>query len=110
MFDDSCLFCNIIRGVEPSDIVYEDDKFIVIKNKFPKAPIHLLVIPRDHLEKIDTQTNKYPDLWKDFYITVAKVIKDQDLGDDYQLIVNSPKRSHFLHEHMHILSGKDVFK
>lgn len=109
MFDDSCLFCKIIQGKEPSDKVFEDDNFIVIKNKYPKAPVHLLVIPKDHLEKGESQSGRYPELWKNFYNTVANVIKDQNLGDDYQLIVNSPARSHFLHEHMHILSGKDVF-
>lgn len=108
MFDNSCLFCKIIKGDEPSKRVYEDENFIVIKNKYPKAPVHLLVITKDHLEKADTQSAKTPDLWKNLYITVAKVVKDQNLGDDYQLIVNSPARSHFLHEHMHILSGKDV--
>jgi len=49
--DKSCLFCNIISGIEPGNIVYKDNLFVVIENKYPKAPIHLLVLDRFHHDK-----------------------------------------------------------
>lgn len=48
-----CLFCQIIRREKPAEIVYEDDVVTVFKDKFPHAPVHLLVVPRKHIRSIN---------------------------------------------------------
>ena len=54
MRNQGCLFCKIVEGSEPSVKVTETKEFLVIKNKFPKAPIHVLVLDKKHREKTDT--------------------------------------------------------
>ena len=49
---EDCVFCRIARGVTPADVVYEDDAVVAFKDLYPKAPIHLLIIPRRHIESI----------------------------------------------------------
>ena len=50
---DDCLFCKIIKGEIPSDFVYEDDKVVAFKDINPQAPVHLLLLPKEHIESAD---------------------------------------------------------
>ena len=106
--ENDCLFCKIVKKEEPAEILYENDKFIVVKNKYPNAPIHLLIIAKEHLVKQDTLRNTF-DIWKEFFETQAEVVSIQNLWDKYQLVVNAPGMAHFHHEHMHLIAGKDLF-
>jgi len=106
--EEDCLFCKIIRNEEPTDRVYENDDFVVIKNKYPDAPVHLLIFPKKHYVKHDTLRGKNTHIWEGFYKTVSEVVEKLDLWDKYQLLVNAPGMGHFHHEHMHLISGKDV--
>ena len=55
MKDSNCLFCKIVGpGGGGGEVVWEDEEFVAIKNKFPLAPVHLLVMPKDHVSKADT--------------------------------------------------------
>jgi len=56
MKDPNCLFCKIVAGEEPCQKVLETDDFLVIKNKYPKAPVHVLVIDKEHHEKKDVSS------------------------------------------------------
>lgn len=105
---EDCLFCKIANKEEPSEMVYENDTFVVIKNKFPKAPTHLLIIPKKHISKQNSL--KGAEVWKGFYKTQSEVVEKLGLWPNFQLIVNAPGNAHFDHEHMHLLSGKDVLE
>jgi histidine triad (HIT) family protein len=48
VLDENCLFCKIVKGEEPKTLVYEDENFMVIENKYPVAPIHVLVLDKHH--------------------------------------------------------------
>ncbi len=106
---ENCLFCKIAKREEPAEILHENDKFIVVKNKYPNAPIHLLIIAKEHLVKQSTLRDSF-DIWKDFFETQADVVNKLNLWDKYQLVVNAPGRAHFHHEHMHLIAGKDIFE
>lgn len=105
---ENCLFCKIIKGEEKAEKVYENENFIVIKNKFPNAPTHLLIIAKEHIVKQNTLRNSF-DVWKEFFKTQSEVVEKLKLWDEYQLVVNAPGRAHFHHEHMHLIAGKDLF-
>jgi len=100
-----CLFCKIIKNQVPSEQVFEDDNFIVIKNKFPIAPVHLLIIPKIHISKQDTLLGKNFDVWKSFFQVQKKVAEKLKISPNYQLLVNAPGWADFEHEHMHIIAG-----
>ena len=104
----SCLFCKIVKGEEPSEKVLETEDFVVIKNKFPVAPVHLLVLSKEHREKSDTIAGVYPHFWDGMIAAAWEAI--QKLGLDktgYKLVDNGAGYNHFEHEHLHILGGTE---
>ena len=106
--DESCLFCEIVGGSEPSEKVLEFGEFLVIKNKFPIAPIHLLVLDKQHREKSDTMSGNYKveGYWDKMFEVVYKAIKEFKLEKTgYKLVNNGAGYNHFEHEHFHVLGG-----
>lgn len=112
MSDKKCLFCKIVAGEEHSAKVLETDEFLVIKNKYPKAPVHVLVLDKQHREKHDTVSGKFskaPAVYWDkmfeaIFATIAKLGLDK-IG--YKLVNNGAGYNHFEHEHFHILGGSE---
>ena len=97
------LFERIITREIPSTIVYEDDRYIAIQDIAPKAPIHLLVIPKKVTTRVDeiTDAAEMGDLW----LTAVKVARQH--APDYRLVVNCGAGSGQMvfHTHVHILAG-----
>lgn len=97
------LFERIIAREIPSEIVYEDDAYIAIKDIAPKAPIHLLVIPKKVSARVDeiTDAQDMGELW----LTAVKVARQH--AEDYRLVVNcGPGGGQVIfHTHIHILAG-----
>jgi histidine triad (HIT) family protein len=111
-FDDTCLFCKIVAGQEPSKKVYETADFLVIENKFPIAPIHVLVLDKKHREKKKTISGTYSSLqlsyWDKMFEAIFGTIKHLGLDrTGYKLVNNGAVYNHFEHEHFHILGGSD---
>lgn len=101
-----CLFCQIIAGEETSEQVLETEEFLVIKNKYPKAPVHLLVLDKEHREKSDTISGQYLSYWDKMVEACWQAIKHFDLDKSgYKLVNNGAGYNHFEHEHMHVLGG-----
>ena len=106
MAENDCLFCKIVKGEEPAEKVLETAEFLVIKNKFPVSPVHVLVLDKKHREKKDTLSGKYPGFWDSFMDAVWKTVKHFKLDKTgYKLVNNGAGYNHFEHEHLHILGG-----
>lgn len=103
--DDTCIFCQIIEGKSPCVKVWEDDNYLAIENKFPEAPIDILVMPKSHIEKVDARLS--PDsFWNDFMKAIWHVVVLKQLDKTgYVLQNNGAGYNHLEHEHTHILSG-----
>jgi histidine triad (HIT) family protein len=106
-----CIFCKIVNKEIPSDVVYENDFVMVFKDIFPKAPIHLLLIPKKHIERVvdvkDEDLVYISEIWKAINKAVDLVgIKERG----FRLIVNSGKegKQEVLHLHFHIIGGKQL--
>ncbi|MBZ9749458.1 histidine triad nucleotide-binding protein [Deinococcus sp. HMF7604] len=99
------LFERIIARALPSEIVYEDERYIAIRDIAPKAPIHLLVIPKKVTARLDdiTDTAELGDLWQ----TAIKVARQH--AQDYRLVVNCGEGGGqvVFHTHIHVLAGWD---
>ena len=97
------LFERIIAREIPSEIVYEDEHYICIKDIAPKAPIHLLVIAKKVSARVDeiTDPNEMGQLW----LTATKIARQQ--APDYRLLVNCGEGGGqvVFHTHIHILAG-----
>lgn len=97
------LFERIIAREIPADVVYEDDRYIAIRDIAPKAPIHLLVIPKRVTTRVDEITD--PAEMGELWLTAVKVARQH--AQDYRLLVNcGPGGGQMVfHTHVHILAG-----
>ncbi len=106
--EEKCLFCEIAAGREPCVKVWENGEFLAIENKYPVAPKHVLVIPKEHREKKEWTklTKQNGQFWGKMMEAVFEVVRLLALDrTGYKLVNNGAGYNHFEHEHMHILGG-----
>lgn len=102
-----CIFCDIAQKKTRAQIVLENDSFIAFENINPQAPIHVLVIPKEHIEKEDAMAGKKPAFWSDLFLFANEVIHALELHQSGYRLVNNGAGYHAInHEHLHILGGK----
>ncbi len=102
-----CLFCKIAAGEIPSDKVYEDDDVFAFKDIHPKAPVHVLIIPKQHVATLTDA--KDPALLGMLMDRVRKIADEVlNLAKGYRVIINvrSGGGQEVFHLHAHILGGK----
>lgn len=99
-----CIFCKIINGDFGTEFVYEDENAVVFKDINPKANIHLLVVPRVHVESLNELNDEK--LLGKLMMIVKKVTKQLDIKS-YRTVINTGKDAgqEVFHLHIHILSG-----
>jgi len=105
-----CIFCKIIAGDIPSSKVYEDDKLFVFKDINPKASVHLLVIPKLHIESLAHLTEEHHDLMAYMTLKLAEIAKLEGLDTGFRTIINTgPGGGQEVgHIHYHILGGSNM--
>ena len=108
---DNCIFCKIIKGEIPSEKVYEDEEILAFKDINPAAPIHILVIPKKHIETLLDVKKEDNYLIGKIYATINKIAKDLGIEKDgFRVIANCGKDSgqEVMHIHFHLLAGKKL--
>lgn len=106
-----CLFCKIINKELASTIIYEDDKFLVIKDIFPKAPLHLLAIPKKHIISVNYLGSEDKNLIGELILLAKSIAKELGTAESgYRLIFNIGKDSGQTvdHLHLHIMGGGEL--
>lgn len=105
-----CIFCKIIAGEIPSDKVYEDDQLYAFKDINPKAAVHLLVIPKTHIARLDEMTDKHRDLIADMVLKLPELAQSQGLENGFRTIINTgPGGGQEVdHVHIHLLGGQGL--
>ena len=108
---ETCIFCKIIAGKIPSQIVYQDEKVTAFRDIQPMAPVHILIVPNQHIEtNNDTTVGDETSLGHLF--TVARIIAEKENVQEagYRLVVNSGAGAGqtVFHLHMHLLAGKQL--
>lgn len=105
-----CLFCKIAAGEIPSETVYEDDQLVVFRDINPKAEVHLLVVPRQHIASLDELTPEQDAMMAHMLRVLPQLAKAQGLVDGFRTIINTGKGGGqiIFHLHMHLLGGKDL--
>ena len=104
---DDCLFCRIVAGKIPATVVYEDDDVMAINDVFPRAPFHVLVVPRKHVERLSDLEDE--PLGGRLLQAVRKVARQGGVGDNFRLVVNNGDIAgqNVLHLHLHVLGGRE---
>ena len=111
MADENCLFCKIIAGKIPGDLVHQDDRCVVIRDINPQAPTHVLVIPREHLESLDDASAKDEGLLGHLLRVGARVANDLGHAEDgYRTVINTGAGAgqSVFHLHVHVLAGRPL--
>jgi histidine triad (HIT) family protein len=105
----NCLFCNIVAGSIPANVVYEDDQVVAFRDINPQAPTHILIIPKKHISTINDITQEDGPLLAWLIQTAKKLAVDEGLSDEgYRLVfnVNSHGGQAVYHIHLHLLGGR----
>ncbi len=104
-----CIFCSIASGGIPTDFVYSDDRVVAFKDIEPQAPIHILIIPREHITSALELTDKGGDIVSHIFKVAAKIAKDMGFDKDgFRLVNNCGKDGGqtVSHLHFHLLAGR----
>jgi histidine triad (HIT) family protein len=106
-----CLFCNIIAGFIPAQSVYEDDLVVAIQDIVPKAPHHLLLIPRKHIVNCLDISEDDRELIGHIHMVAAKLARDRGVAESGFRIVtntNADAGQSVFHIHFHFLAGRHL--
>lgn len=105
---ESCLFCKIVRGEIQAERVFEDDLCLAFPDIHPQAPVHLLVIPREHIASHAHAMAEHTALLGHIMSAVGDLARSQKLGNGYRLVVNTGRDGGQTvdHLHVHLLGGR----
>lgn len=104
-----CLFCKIIKGEIPSKKVYEDDLVYVFEDIAPIAPIHYLLIPKQHIASAKDITEENSHIVAHIFEVIAKLAKELNLEDGFRVVNNCGESAGqtVFHMHFHLLAGRE---
>ena len=102
-----CLFCKIVEGKIPSDRVYEDSQLVVFRDIHPKAPVHLLLVPRVHFASLNELTPEHDSLMAHMLRLLPDLARKQGLDTGFRTIINTGPGGgqEIPHLHIHLLGG-----
>ena len=105
-----CLFCKIANGEIPSKKIYEDDKVLAFYDIEPQAPVHFLVIPKEHIASANELNEENSSVIAHIFTVIAKIAKELDLENGYRIVNNCGEDGgqSVKHLHFHILGGKPM--
>ena len=105
---EDCVFCKIVDGKIPSNKVFENDEILAFKDINPAAPIHILVIPKKHINSLADLSEEDKEYVWAIHKAMNKIAEEQGFKDDgYRVIINCGKNAgqEVMHLHYHLLSG-----
>jgi histidine triad (HIT) family protein len=102
-----CLFCRMLAGEVPMDVVRETGLSVAFRDNNPQAPTHVLVIPRRHVENLGALA-EYPEELADVVALAASVAEEDGLGPGYRMVANTGALAgqSVFHAHVHLLGGR----
>ncbi|MEP7360839.1 MAG: histidine triad nucleotide-binding protein [Chloroflexota bacterium] len=106
-----CIFCRIISGAVPADFLHNDDLVVAIADLHPKAPTHILLMPREHVVSAADLTDANGPMLGRLFAVAAQLALDAGLADSgYRLVTNSGKGAgqSVPHLHFHLLGGRSM--
>ena len=105
-----CLFCRIVAGEIPATIVHETDRVLAFRDIAPQAPVHVVVIPKEHWADIAMLAANDRDLAGELLDEVTQVAADEGLGDGFRIVFNTgPDGGQTVdHVHAHLLGGRGL--
>ena len=105
-----CIFCKIIKGDIPSSKVYENEYVYAFRDINPQAPVHILVVPKEHISSVDEITAENSALVARIFEAIPEIAKSEKLAGGYRVITNcgADACQSVKHLHFHILGGAQL--
>lgn len=106
-----CIFCKIVSGDIPGDIVYQDEDVLAFRDLNPQAPTHILVIPRKHIATINDIQPEDAELIGKMYLAASQIAKDEGIAEPgYRAVMNCNREAGqtVFHIHLHLLGGRPM--
>lgn len=108
---EDCIFCKIVKGEIPSKKVYEDKNILAFYDVNPEAPIHVLVIPKEHISSVNEINQENSKIISDIFIVINKIVRELKIAEDgYRIITNTGENGgqSVKHMHFHVIGGKKL--
>lgn len=108
--DPHCLFCRIASGELPSERVLETEHVVAFRDIDPKAPTHILVIPREHIPSLDAAESRHADTLGRLQLAAARIARDEGLEGGWRAVINvgADAGQTVFHLHLHLLGGRPL--
>ena len=109
--NDDCLFCKIVAGEIPADIIYETDTTLAFRDINPQAPTHVLIIPKKHIATINDIGDEHRELIGSLYTAARDIAAAEGLADDgYRVVMNCNEGAGqtVFHIHLHLIGGRPM--
>lgn len=106
-----CIFCKIISGDIPGDIVYQDDDVLAFRDLNPQAPTHILVIPRKHISTLNDLQADDAELVGNMYLAAKNIADEEGIAEaGYRTVMNCNAQAGqtVFHIHLHVLGGRPM--
>jgi histidine triad (HIT) family protein len=104
-----CVFCQIAAGEKPSTILYEDERCVVFQDLHPRAPVHVLVVPKKHIPSLNEDLAEDEALLGHLLVVAARMAKEKGIdGAGYRIVINTNAEAGqtVFHLHMHVMGGR----
>ena len=104
-----CVFCRIVRKELPAKIVYEDERILAFEDIRPKAPVHVLIIPKAHFASLNEAPGGSEALLGEIVLRARAIAKEKGVGETgYRVVLNTARDSgqEVFHIHFHVLGGR----
>ena len=104
-----CLFCRIARGEIPSKKIYEDDNIFAFHDIHPIAPVHFMIIPKQHIASLNDVDASHQAVLGAIFAKAGELARSQGLTNGFRTVINTGKigRQEVYHLHVHILGGPE---
>ena len=106
-----CLFCKIIDGEIPGDIVYENDSVLAFNDINPIAPVHILIIPKEHIATLNDLEEKHTQTMGEMFLAAKKIASDKGISESgYRVVFNCNQdgQQTVFHIHLHLIAGRQM--
>ena len=109
MTQPDCLFCKIVAGEIPAELVHQGERLIAFHDISPQAPLHVLIIPREHVRSLEAAQEDHRDLLGDALLLAAEIARQEGVAEDgFRTVINTGddggQAVH--HLHVHLLAGR----
>jgi histidine triad (HIT) family protein len=107
----SCVFCRIAEGEEPADVLYESETVVAFRDIDPQAPVHVQVIPKEHITSAAEIENRHAGMLADLFQAARQVARAEGVAaTGFRLVTNVGREGgqHVFHLHVHLLGGRQM--